>query len=170
MDGLIMDYQLTLNAILRRAETVFGGREIVSQLPDRTLHRYSYADMAERARRLGVALQKLGVRPGDRVATFGWNHHQHLEAYFGIPSIGAVLHTLNIRLHPDDIAYIVNHAEDRVVLVDDVLLPLFEQVRPKIDVEHVVVMSHSDTEHDGMLSYEQLLSEADRGRFSATGT
>ena len=165
MDGLIMDYPLTLTAILRRAETVFGGREIVSQLPDKIIHRYTYADMAERSRRLGVALQKLGVQPGDRVATFGWNHHQHLEAYFGIPSIGAVLHTLNIRLHPDDIAYIVNHAEDRVVLVDDVLLPLFEQVRPKIDVEHLIVMSHSATGHDGMLSYEQLVSEADLADF-----
>ena len=165
MDALIMDYQLTLNSVLHRAETVFGGREIVSQLPDKTLHRYTYADMARRARRLSVALSNLGIQQGDRVATFAWNHYRHLEAYFGIPASGAVLHTLNLRLHPDDIAYIVNHAGDRVVLVDDVLLPAFEKVLPLINVDHVVVMSDNDRVPVRMLSYEQLLAAVDPADF-----
>ena len=114
--------------------------------------------MARRARQLSVALTNLGIQPGDRVATFAWNHYRHLEAYFGIPAGGAVLHTLNIRLHPDDIAYIVNHSGDRIVLVDDVLLPLFEKVLPQIDVEHVVVFTNDAQVPEGMLSYEALLA------------
>ncbi|HUZ03069.1 MAG TPA: AMP-binding protein, partial [Thermomicrobiaceae bacterium] len=84
MDGLMMDFQLTLPAILRRAEQLFGSREIVSRRPDKSLHRYTYADMTRRAKQLAVALQQLGVQPGDRVATFAWNHSQHLEAYLGV--------------------------------------------------------------------------------------
>ncbi len=160
-----MDYPLTITTILRRAETLYGTREIVSQRPDKSLHRYTYAGMARRARQLGVALTTLGVEPGDRVATFAWNHHRHLEAYFGVPAIGAVLHTLNIRLHPDDITYIVNHAEDKVVLVDEVLMPIFEKVIPRINVDHVVVMSDNETVANGLLSYEDLLSTADPADF-----
>src|SRR5262245_1316415 len=93
MHGLIMDYQLTLTAILRRAETLFARTAIVSRRPDKSLHRYTYTEFCIRARRLAVALRQLGIRPGDRVATLCWNHHQHLEAYFGIPGAGAVLHT-----------------------------------------------------------------------------
>ncbi|MGA7673311.1 MAG: long-chain fatty acid--CoA ligase [Nitrolancea sp.] len=165
MDGLIMDYELTLNSILRRAETIYGEKEVVSQLPDKSIHRYTYADMAVRARKLSVALSRLGVRPGDRVATFAWNSYRHLEAYFGIPAGGAVLHTLNILLHPDDIAYIINHAGDRVVLIDDVLLSRFEKVLPQIDVDHIIVMSDSDDTPDDMLSYEDLLAAADPKEF-----
>ncbi len=163
MDGLMMDFPLTIDTILRRAETLYGPREIVTQLPDKSLHRYTYADMARRARQLGVALNTLGIEPGDRVATFAWNHHQHLEAYFGVPAIGAVLHTINIRLHPDDITYIVNHAEDKVVLVDESLMPLFEKVIPNINVDHIVVISENETVANGMLTYEDLLSTADPG-------
>ena len=110
MRGLTMDYQLTVPAILRRAEALSGHVEIVGRLPGRLVHRYRYADMIRRAKRLASALKALGVGPGDRVATLAWNHHQHLEAYFAVPSMGAVLHTLNLRLHADDLAYIVQHA------------------------------------------------------------
>src|ERR671923_1832076 len=113
MHGLMMDYPLTLHAMFRRAETLFGPREIVTRAPDKSLRRTTYADFALRARRLASALRGLGVRPGDRVATLGWNHSQHLEAYFGIPLMGGILHTLNLRLHPDELAYIVNDAADR---------------------------------------------------------
>ncbi len=85
MQGLMMDYQLTLCAILRRAEQLFGRKEIVTRLADKSFHRYTYADCVRRAKQLSVALQQLGVQSGDRVATFCWNHHQHLEAYFGVP-------------------------------------------------------------------------------------
>ncbi|HET7036377.1 MAG TPA: long-chain fatty acid--CoA ligase [Thermomicrobiaceae bacterium] len=161
MDGLMMDYQLTLPTILERAERIFPHQEIVSRLPDKSLHRYTYRDMARRARQLAAALRQLGIQPGDRVGTLAWNHHQHLEAYFGVPLSGAVLHTLNLRLHPTDLAYIINHAGDRVVLVDATLLPLFEQVWPHVDVEKVVVISENGEAPGGMLGFEDLLAGAD---------
>ena len=110
MKGLMMDFQLTLPPVLRRAETFFGDKEIVTRLPDKSFHRYTYRDMARRAKQLAVALQQLGLERGDRVATLCWNHYQHMEAYFGIPCGGFVLHTLNLRLHPNDIGYIAAHA------------------------------------------------------------
>ena len=104
MDGLMMDFPLTLTHLLRRAETYFGDGEIVTRLPDKSFHRTTHGETLRRARQLAVALQKLGLERGDRVATLCWNHHQHHEAYFGIPCGGFVLHTLNLRLHPNDLA------------------------------------------------------------------
>jgi fatty-acyl-CoA synthase len=158
VDGLVMDFPLTIPVMMRRAETLFFDREIVSRQPDGSLVRYGYGDMARRARQLALALQRLGVERGDRVATLCWNHARHLEMYFAIPIAGAVLHTLNLRLSPDDIAYTINHAGDRVVIVDESLLPLFEQVRPSIEVEHVIVVSDDTPAPTGMLDYETLLS------------
>ena len=140
MNGLMMDFPLTLAAIFRRAEHVFPRRAIVTRRADKTLHRYTYADFAGRARRLARALRELGVGPADRVATLGWNHYQHLEAYFGIPLMGGVLHTLNLRLHPDELAFIVNDAEDRLALVDHGLLPLWERVAPQTCVRHTIIV------------------------------
>lgn len=91
MRGLMMDYPLTLPPLLERAQALYGYREIVTRLPDKSIHRYTMADFVERAKRLAVALKKLGVEPGDRVGTLAWNHYQHLEAYFGIPCASAVL-------------------------------------------------------------------------------
>src|SRR5215471_3576786 len=144
MHGLMMDYQLTVNGIFRRAEAFAKRREIVTRLPDRSIHRYTYDDFAQRARRLASALKRLGLRPGDRIATLGWNHSQHLEAYFGIPLAGGVLHTLNLRLHPDELAYIVSHAGDRIVLVDECLLPLWDKVRPQVNVRTTIVVQASN--------------------------
>jgi fatty-acyl-CoA synthase len=152
MDGLMMDFPLTLPAILRRAETYFGDKEIVSRLPDKSFHRYTYSDMARRARQLAVALQRLGLARGDRVATLCWNHHRHLEAYFGVPCGGFVVHMLNLRLHPDDIGYIAAHSGDRALIVDRSLLPLVEHFQDKTEIEHVFVVEDS---------YEELLSSAD---------
>ncbi len=160
-----MDYELNLTAILRRAETLFGRKEIVTRLPDRSFHRYTYADFIARAKRLSLALPRLGLRPEDRVATFCWNHHQHLEAYFGIPLFGGILHTLNLRLHPSDLTYIANHAGDRAVIVDESLLPLLERFVGDTGIEHVIVVSESGTAPDGMLAYEALLAEVDEGDF-----
>ncbi len=165
MNGLMMDYQLTLPAMMRRAEQLYPNKEIVTRRPDKSLHRYTYADFVSRAKKLAVALRKLGIQGGDRVATLSWNHHQHLEAYFGIPSAGAVLHTLNLRLHPDDLAYIVDHAGDRALLVDESLLPLYEKFRERVNLEHVIVISENGGVPDGMLSYEDLLSGADESEF-----
>ena len=165
MNGLMMDYQLTLPAILGRAEELFGHREIVTRLPDRSIHRDAYSDFVSRAKKLAVALENLGVEKGDRVATLCWNHRQHLEAYFGVPCRGAVLHTLNLRLHPDDLAYIVDHAEDKVLLVDENLLPLFEKFKDRVNLEHVVVVSENGAAPDGAYSYEALLEVADERDF-----
>jgi fatty-acyl-CoA synthase len=160
MQGLMMDYPLTVNTIFRRAERMSGRREIVTRLANRSIHRYMYADFAERTRRLASALHGLGLRPGDRVATLGWNHSQHLEAYFGIPLAGGVLHTLNLRLHPDELAYIVSHAEDRIALVDECLLPLWNKVRAQVNVPTTVVVQATKTVEDGDLEYESLVAAA----------
>src|SRR6186713_3023924 len=140
MKGLMMEYQLTLPTILRRAEALFGKKEIVSRLPDKTIHRYTYRDFSLRAKKLAVALQELGICPGDRVATLCWNHYQHLETYFAVPCIGAVVHPLNLRISPDDLAYIINHAEDKIIIVDQVLMPLFEKIKSSINVSRVIVI------------------------------
>ena len=165
MNGLMMDYQLTIPAILQRAENHFGSGQIATRSAGHVYHRYTYRDMARRARQLVVALQELGVRPGDRVATLCWNNHQHLEAYFGVPACGAVLHTLNLRLHPDDLAYIVNHARDKVILVDESALPVFEQFRESVSCEHVIVISTDGAQPNGSLDYERLLAKSDEAKF-----
>jgi fatty-acyl-CoA synthase len=152
----MMDFQLTLPALLRRAETYFPRQEIVSRLPDRSFQRTTYAEFGNRVRRLGAALQQLGLERGDRVATLAWNHNAHFEAYFGIPCAGFVLHTLNLRLHPNDLCYIATHAGDRAVVVDRSLVPLLEQFRDRTAIEHVFVVEDS---------YEELLASADQGDF-----
>ncbi len=160
MLGLTMDYPLTVTAIARRAEALFGNRPIVSRRPDRTLHRTTYAECLRRARRLAGALHGLGIRPGDRVATLCWNHDRHLETYFAVPLMGAVLHTLNLRLHPDELAYVARHAEDRVLVVDASLLPLLEKFRDRAAIRHVVVVTDGAAAPPGMLEYEALLAGA----------
>ena len=136
----MMPFPLTIAPLLERAGTLFPNVEIVSSRPDNSIHRYTYRDMYQRARALAAALQSIGLRRGDRVATLMWNHSAHLEAYFGIPSVGGVLHTLNLRLHPDELTHIVNHAEDRWLIVDDVLLPMYEQIRDRVGIERVFVV------------------------------
>jgi fatty-acyl-CoA synthase len=149
--------QLTLTPLLERAGTLFPRTEIISRRPDDSpgdsssdssgdssgdsTHRYTYREMYVRTRALAAALQRMGLRPGDRVATLMWNHYMHLEAYFGVPVVGGVLHTLNLRLHPDELAYIVNHAGDRFLIVDDVLLPVYEAFASKVKIERVIVTS-----------------------------
>ena len=166
MNGLLMDFQLTLPAIMRRTDQLFGHKEIVTRLPDKSYHRYTYADMIPRAKQLALALENLGIESGDRVATFSWNHYQHLEAYFAIPACGAVLHTLNLRLHPNDLTYIANHAYDRVVLVDEVLWDLFEKFKDEVNFEHVVVIPQTGASlPEGTLDYEELLAAQDASKF-----
>src|SRR6266702_3165019 len=124
----MMDVPLTLDFIADRAERWMGAVEVVSRRVDRSLHRTTYGAIIQRARSLARALVGAGIRKGDRVATLMWNHAAHLEAYFGIPLAGAVIHTLNLRLHPDEIAYIANDAGDRMLIVDESLLPLCEKI------------------------------------------
>jgi len=162
-----MRYQLTLLSLMRRAESIFGHKPIVSYAPNADRFCYTYADMIRRAKRFAAGLQALGVQPGDRVAILAWNHHRQLEAFFGIPASGAVLHTLNLRLHPDDLAYIVDHAGDSVLLVDAALLPLLEQFRPQVDLRHVIVFADAGGGvPDGMLDYEALLAQHDEREYA----
>ena len=165
LEGLVQDFQLTLPYILRRAEQLYGHREIVTRRPDKSFHRHTYADFVSRTKKLAVALGNLGLESGDRVGTLGWNTYQHLEAYFGVPCSGAVLHTLNPRLHEDDLTYIANHAEDRVMLVDEALVPVFEKVRERTNVEHAVVVTEGGDVPDGYISYEDLIGDSDEADF-----
>jgi fatty-acyl-CoA synthase len=154
----MMNVPLSIPMLLRRARTLFAHKEIVWRRADKRVDRYTYGLCLRRCGQLMRALRRLGVQPGDRIATLAWNHARHLEAYYGVPAMGAVLNTLNLRLHPSDLAYIINHAGDSVVFVDDVLLPLWEKVAPLVNVSHVIVWSDSGAVPEGMLDYERLLA------------
>ena len=161
MRGTMMDFPLTLPTILERAAKIFPRVEIVSRKPDKTIVRSCYGEFYRRARRLSAALTKLGLKPGDRVASMMWNHSGHLEAFFGVPCAGGILHTLNLRLHPDEIATIANHARDRFLIIDDVLLPVYEKFRDAAPFEKVIVVPYGcGSVPEGFLNYEKLLAEA----------
>lgn len=162
MRGLMMDTPLLISAIARHAEVNFGDREIVSVTQDVPLHRYTYADAMRRARQLANALDKLGLARGDRVATIAWNDYRHLEAYYGIGGAGYVCHTLNPRLFPEQIVYIMNHAEDKWVFTDPMFLPLIEKIASMTPaIEGVVVMTDDahmpETALSNAVSYESLI-------------
>ncbi len=161
MQALSMDYQLTIPAILRRTRMLHGDRPISSRRPDGSVHRTTYAEVLRRADRLGAALRGLGVGPGDAVATLCWNHDRHLEAYYAIPSIGAVLHTLNLRLHPDELAFITGDAGDRILIVDADLVPLMLQFRAGAPFRQIIVIGDGATPPPGMLDYETLIASTD---------
>src|SRR6185503_7338077 len=160
MQGQMMDYQLTLTPLMERARRLFAKKEIVTKAGP-GLERYTYGSMVERAGRLASALAKLGVRSGDRVATFAWNNSRHLEIYWAVPCMGAVLHPLNLRLPPDQLTYIVQHADDQVLFVDPSLLPAVEKLAPQFkSVRHYVVMGDTvppDTKLSPVHAYEDLL-------------
>jgi fatty-acyl-CoA synthase len=163
MRGLMMDYPLTLTSILDRARRMYAKKEIVTKAGP-TLVRYTYGEMTERVARLANALEKIGVRRGDRVATFAWNNARHLELYFAVPCMGAVLHPLNLRLPGDQLVYIVNHAEDQVLFVDTSLLPAVEKLAPHLkSVKYYVVMDEKvppDCNLSPVYAYEELLRDA----------
>ncbi len=163
MKGQMMHYPLTTNSIIEYGNRVFPHKEIISKLPDGSWHRYTYADMYARTKKLADALvNKLGVKAGDRVATFAWNHYQHMELYYAIPGAGAICHTLNIRLSVDQIAFIVNHAEDTIVFLDATLVPLFEKVSPKTSTikYHVLINAPAgfQTSLGNPVFYEDLIN------------
>jgi fatty-acyl-CoA synthase len=162
LEGLVQnDFPLTLQHILDRMRRVYGASEVVT-LTDDGPERASYAEVAGRVDRLAHALRGLGIGDGDRVATFAWNTQRHLEIYFAAPCMGAVLHTLNIRLFAEQLTYIANHAEDRVVFVDDSLVPLLAKVADTFEtVERFVVMGDGDASGlpGEVLRYEELLAD-----------
>src|ERR1700729_1166948 len=133
VESTMMDFQLTVSAIMRYGTTVFGDKEVVTCAGDQPPRRRTYAAVGERTEQLAKRPGPLGAAGHPRVGTFMWNHAEHLEAYLAIPSMGAVLHTLNIRLAADQVGYIATHAGDHAVIVDSSLVPLFAKVLPHAD-------------------------------------
>jgi fatty-acyl-CoA synthase len=162
-DGLMMETPLTLRMAYERARRLFPDVEVVTRIADGT-HRTTWGNVCERAGRLASALAAMGIGRGDRVATFAWNSSRHLELYLAVPCMGAVLHTLNIRLHPEQVAWIANHAEDAVVFVDESLLPVFENVAPHLKtVKRFVVIGDGPlpkTSLSPVDRYEDLIEES----------
>lgn len=161
----MMQTPLTMTQMIERAEKYFPRKQVVSRTAA-GIQRLTYKQIGERTRRLADSLKKLGVEKGDRVGTLAWNHHRHLEAYFAIPCIGSVLHTINIRLSPQHISFIINHAEDKVLLVDPDLIPLLEKCSSELKtVKAYVIMTDEPELPETTLSpvyhYETLLAEAD---------
>jgi fatty-acyl-CoA synthase len=168
LQGLMQDdFPLTLNHIRGRVRSCNLGAEVVTLKEGGTVRRADHAELADRIDRLARVLRTLGVEQGDRVGTFAWNNQRHLELYFAVPCTGAVLHTLNIRLFEEQLTYIVNHAEDSVIFVDDSLVPVLEKVAPSFTtVTRYVVMGDGDTgELPNVLRYEELLEKAGPGEF-----
>ncbi len=161
-----MDTPLLVSSIAEHAERFHGDREIVSVTADNPRFRYTYSEAMSRARRFANALQSLGLDPGDRVATIAWNDHRHLEVYYAVSGAGFVCHTINPRLFPEQLVFIISHAEDRYVCVDPMFMPLIEAIADKIPhVEGFIVMTDEanmpDSSLDNLLCYETLISTHD---------
>jgi fatty-acyl-CoA synthase len=167
LEGLMQDdFPLTLHHPLHRMRSVHPAAEVVT-LTDSGTIRASYGEVAQRVDRLARALDRLGVKQGDRVGTFAWNNQRHLELYMAVPCIGAVLHTLNIRLFAEQLTYIVNHAEDGVIFVDDSVVPILQELAPTFSgVRHYIVMGDGDSGSlPNALRYEELLEQAGPGPY-----
>ena len=174
IQSTMMSDPLSVNRILEHGRLQFPTSEIVSRLPDKSLRRHTFADLYARSRALASALAGLDLRKGDRVATLCWNHHAHLECYFGIPAARGVMHTLNLRLAPNEIGWIANHANDRFLIVDDVLAPLLEQIVQAHRFERIIVFRFSGAPlalsgalsgatASEILDYEAILDQAEEG-------
>lgn len=161
----MMHTQLVLNEFFKRAETHFSHKKIVSRTSETKIHRLTYKDFSFRTKKLAAALEKLGLKKGMKIGTFAWNHHRHLEVYFAVPCSGAVLHTINIRLSPEHIIYIINHAEDEMLFVDAELLPLIAAVQSKLKTLKTFIIMGDDVDISqcqlpNAYSYEELVEEA----------
>ena len=164
MNGLIMDYPLTTTTILKYAKSAFPHKKLISYLPNGKRHEYTYDELEKRSCQLANALKnKLGITKGDMVGTFAWNHYQHVELYYGIPGIGAVCHTINIRLSSQQTEFIINHSEDKVIFVDATLVPLLEKIAPKLEtVENYIIINAPEnfsTTLINTLYYEDLIEK-----------
>ncbi|MGD0313453.1 MAG: long-chain fatty acid--CoA ligase [Acidimicrobiales bacterium] len=166
MLSTMQDAPLLVSGILRHGQNVYGDSRVVTVTgPDGEASEASFAEVAERSEQLAKALGRLGVGDGDRVGTFLWNNQTHQEAYLAVPGMGAVLHTLNLRLFPEQLSYVINHAEDQVIIVDAMLIPLLARVRDQLTtVKHIVVAGDGDAGALGAThSYEELLAAEEPG-------
>ena len=162
LQGLMMDdYPLSLTTLVERAERFTPGRKVVYRRPDGKVHRTTMGDCARRGRCLASALTELGIGEGDRVGTLMWNQPEHLEVYNAVPSMGGVVHTLNPRLHPDELGFIASDADDRAIILDETLINVFESFRDAHHFEHVIVVSHSGGVPDGTIDYESLIERGE---------
>jgi acyl-CoA synthetase (AMP-forming)/AMP-acid ligase II len=169
MLGLMQQQPLMIASIIKHAARHHGTTEVVAKLTDGSIHRYTYAEAERRARRLVRVLEQLGVQPGDRVATLAWNDHRHFEIYYAVSGMGAIVHTVNPRLAPDDVVYILNHAEDRVLFADPSFAPLVGAVAPALtSLAAVVIMTDAASmpavtlpANVRLLCYESLIDAAD---------
>ena len=166
MQALMMNRQLMISSILTHAEKSYPNSEIVSVTADNPLHRYTYKDFAKRSRQLANVLASLGAEFGDVVGTLAWNDYRHLELYYAISGSGMVCHTINPKLFPEQIAYIVKHAKDKLLFVDKLVMPLIEALKDHLnEVKHIVVMTSEEhmpeSSLDNVLCYEALLNDAD---------
>ena len=164
MHGLMMDMPLLISGLIAHADRHHGDMEIVSKTVDGSVHRYTYRDAHARARKLANALQRLGVQPGERIATLAWNSYRHFEIYYAVAGSGAVIHTINPRLFPDQITYIANHAEDKYVFFDLSFAPRLEKLAPLLKtVKGYIAMCARDAMPKGkiphLLCYEDLLEK-----------
>jgi len=164
MRSTMQDFPLTLAGIFRRGRELFGSSQVVSFEGEST-RRSSFAEVGQRAELLASALRRLGVREDDRVGTLRWNNQEHQEAYLGVPSMGAVLHTLNLRLAPEQLAFVINHAEDRVILLDGSLIPVLVRIKDQLKtVREIIVSGDDDASALGdVLRYEELLAAEQPG-------
>ena len=165
MRGLMMDVPLSISSIIEHAACVYANQEVVTRTVEGPIRRTTYGEIRARAKRLANALCELGIAQGDRVGTIAWNTQRHLEAYFAISGMGAVCHVMNPRTPAEQLAYIMNHAEDKVVLVDTTFVPLIAALKDKLpSIRHIVVMSDEASQPEAAahwLNYEQLLGNAD---------
>ena len=167
MNGLMMDWPLLIPNILRRAGQFFPEKEIVSRRGDGTIVRSNYGEVEKRVHRLMNVLRELGVKPGDRIATCAWNHQKHLELYFAVPAVGAVLHTINFRLAREQLLYIINHAQDRLIFLDRSLGGILADLERELpSVEKYILMDEKGAEPPALpqpaLDYEELLADGIR--------
>jgi len=132
LKGLMQDRPLLISSLIEHANSFHPRAEIVSRMVEGPIHRCTYGDISRRSKQAAKALLVLGVDPGDRIATLAWNNHRHMELYFGVSGMGAVLHTINPRLFPDQIQYIANHAEDKILFFDSTFVPLLEKIAPSL--------------------------------------
>jgi 3-(methylthio)propionyl---CoA ligase len=171
MQGLMMDMPLLISGLIQYAADYHGEAEIVAREIEGDIHRYTYADAHPRIKRMALALKRLGMKPGDRVGTLAWNTHRHFEMFYAAPGMGNVLHTVNPRLFPEQIVYILNHAEDRLLFIDRATLPIVEAIAPELKtIEAYIVMSPRERMPETKLAnvhcYEELLEKESGAGFA----
>ncbi len=166
MRGLMSEQNLLVSRLIEHAARFHGDVEVVSRLVDGSTHRYTYAEAERRARRLAKALLRLGIKPGDRVGTLAWNTHRHFELYYAISGIGAVCHTINPRLFDEQLVYIVNHAQDRLLFVETSFIPLIERLKPQLPTDcRIVLLEPGETSLPVLAAHDELVAAESEAGF-----